>query len=153
MGYCAREGFHDPIDGGLFRGDGETPEEAQWLTDIYKHLVFKHQISVRELWEMVELATIDQREFFDGVAELRELHSATKRDADRLSASPGLAEVLAILTRNQARMLRMAELEPDLAKRKRIEDFLIAAAAEMQASYDRAKQRLINAKHRAGLNG
>jgi hypothetical protein len=40
----------------------------------------------------------------------------------------------------------MAELEPDPAKRKRIEDFLIASAKEMQASYERARERLSNAK-------
>ena len=42
-------------------------------------------------------------------------YAAARRDAERLSASPPIEEVLEIFVRNHERLMRMAEVKPDPA--------------------------------------
>jgi hypothetical protein len=148
----------DPITGEqtIFHGP-----DNEWLCAKHLELARRHQLIIREVNEVAQLlANIPifgeaalQPGFtaFEATEQLKRDHEAAKWDTDRLSGAPMIDEVLAILERNQDRLLRLAEAEPDPAKRQRIEDFLIASAASLQGMYERAQAR-IAAKHR-GLNG
>jgi hypothetical protein len=148
----------DPITGEqtIFSGP-----DNEWLCAKHLELARRHQLIIREVHLMAQLmanvaifgeaALESDFTTFGATEELKRDHAAAKEDSERLSEAPPLAETIAILTRNQERMLRLAEVEPDPAKRKRIEAFLIASAASLQGMYERAQAR-IAAKHR-GLNG
>ena len=74
------------------------------------------------------------------IRNVRSLKEITRRrgDAERLSASPPIEEVLEIFVRNHGRLMRMAEV--DLIRRSvRIIDFLAASEASLRGTYERAQ--------------
>jgi hypothetical protein len=128
--------------------------DNEWLAHTHEKLARKYWYSILEVYEMVQLAANSaifgevskELEFttYAAIEEVKSFAVEAKWDADRLSDDTPLAEVLEILARNHDRMARLAELEPDPVRRKLIEDFLITSAASLQASYNRARERLSN---------
>jgi hypothetical protein len=133
----------------------------KWLAHKHEKLARKYELTIIEVHLMAQLAA-DFALFGDaalepgfttfGVTEeLKRDYEEAKLDAARLSASLPIEEVLDIFVRNHRRMLRMAEVEPDPGRRKRIVDFLSASEASLRGTFERAQER-VAAKHR-GLNG
>jgi hypothetical protein len=140
----------DPMNGDRVTFHG-CPRH-KWLAHKHEKIAREYALTITEVHDMTtlmanvaifgEAALEPGFTAFEAKEELKLDHAEAKEDSERLSEAPPLAETIAILTRNQERMWRLAEAEPDPDRRKLIEDFLIASAVSLRGMFERAQERI-----------
>jgi hypothetical protein len=124
----------------------------KWLAHTHEKIAREYVLKITEVYDMAQLvagyaifgeAALEEGFTTSGpVEEVKSFIVEAREDSERLSDDTPLPEVLEILARNHDRMSRLAELEPDPAKRQRIEAFLIASAVSLRGMFERAQERI-----------
>jgi hypothetical protein len=129
--------------------DFDSYEEGQYYKSLFRHLGWKHWVSIRELLAMTELAVqILEPKLWDRGIEMARMVEEARQDAETLRMGSKhlnypLEAAAEIWLRTRENLRCLAERMDEGPKREKLEAFLAQAEAKMTATLEHAQVRVL----------